>query len=266
LPPRSRRPCIELSDGTTIPILHEDRSVIAIDKPAGWVLGTTAGDRQGRGHSSDLQRALEFSIRDGDFWARTRGLKFVRFVHRLDAGTSGVLLLVRSHGAIKPYSQLFEEQAVAKRYLAVVHGQPLRKKWTCTQPLEPHPQRPGAMRIAPRGGKPAETHFEALLSLADRALVAAEPRTGRTHQIRVHLAASGHPVLHDSLYGGGGESLKPRRNSTPHLALRAVSLDYRDPFTGKAVHIAAPWAEFVERHGFDPKALTPDRGSDGISS
>jgi 23S rRNA-/tRNA-specific pseudouridylate synthase len=79
---------IELPTGEEIPVLYEDRSVLAIDKPRGWMLAPASWQKTGR----NLQAALESSIRAGDFWARSRGLKFLRFVHRLDAGTSGVLL------------------------------------------------------------------------------------------------------------------------------------------------------------------------------
>jgi len=95
---------IELADGTSIPILYEDRSVLAIDKPAGWLLAPDFWDKTGR----NLQLALQSSIQAGDFWARSRNLKFLRFVHRLDEDTTGVLLLVKSVGAVPAYSALFD--------------------------------------------------------------------------------------------------------------------------------------------------------------
>src|SRR5438128_9176077 len=107
---------IELGDGTIIPILYEDRSVLAIDKPAGWLLIPTSWERTAR----NLQLAIESSIAAGDFWAKSRNLKFLRFVHRLDAETTGVLLLGKSAGAMPVYSQLFEGREVEKVYLAVV--------------------------------------------------------------------------------------------------------------------------------------------------
>src|SRR5438046_2988088 len=111
---------IELPEGTVIPILYEDRSVLAIDKPAGWLLAPDSWNKTGR----NLQLALRSSIEAGDFWAHARNLKFLRFVHRLDAETSGVLLLVKSPGAVPAYSALFESRAVKKIYLAVVEGIP----------------------------------------------------------------------------------------------------------------------------------------------
>src|SRR5512146_1142196 len=95
---------IELGDGTRIRILYEDRSVLAIDKPPGWMLAPSSWDRTGR----NLQRALESGVAARDFWARSRNLRYLRFVHRLDAETSGVLLLAKSVGALKAYQQMFE--------------------------------------------------------------------------------------------------------------------------------------------------------------
>lgn len=109
---------IELADGTRIPILYEDRSVLAIDKPPGWMLAPTSWDRTER----NLQRALESSVAAGDFWARSRNLKYSRFVHRLDAETSGVLLLAKSVGTLKAFQRLFETRRMKKVYLAVVQG------------------------------------------------------------------------------------------------------------------------------------------------
>ena len=104
---------IELTRGgetERIPILYEDRSVLAIDKPAGWMLVPAHWQRTER----DLQTAIESSIGARDFWARSRNLKFLRYVHRLDAETSGVLLLAKSPGAVNAYSNLFEEAAGGK--------------------------------------------------------------------------------------------------------------------------------------------------------
>jgi RluA family pseudouridine synthase len=196
---------IELGDGTRIPILYEDRTVLAIDKPAGWLLVPV----HWRQTSRNLQAALESGLAAGAFWARSRNLRFLRFVHRLDAETSGVLLLARSPGAMGPLSALFEERQVEKRYLAIVRGEPRQRCWTCRLPLAEDPAEPGRMRVDQRTGRPAETMFEWLASRVHPrwgavSLVQARPLTGRTHQIRVHLAAEGHAVVRDELYGEPG--------------------------------------------------------------
>ncbi|MCX7866406.1 RluA family pseudouridine synthase [Limisphaera sp. VF-2] len=230
---------IELPGAEPIPILYEDRSVLAIDKPAGWLLVPVHWQRTAR----NLQAALESSVRAGDWWARSRGLKYLRFVHRLDGETSGVLLLAKSPGALTACSRLFQTGQVEKVYLAVVAGEPKQSEWTCRWKLAPDRRHPGRVRVDPRHGKEAETQFRVLARRAGRALIECRPRTGRTHQIRVHLAEAGLPVLGDDLYGRG-EGAGP-------LALRAIRLAYRDPFTRRAVDIRAPWSQFLLQHGFE---------------
>src|SRR6478735_5246771 len=101
-----------------MPILYEDRAVLAIDKPRNWMLVPFNWQRTNR----NLQAAIVSSIAAGDFWARSRGLKFLRHIHRLDADTSGVLLLARSQGALDTMGRLFESRQMHKTYLAVAQG------------------------------------------------------------------------------------------------------------------------------------------------
>jgi RluA family pseudouridine synthase len=236
---------IELPSGERIPILYEDRSVLAIDKPEGWMLAPTSWQNTGR----NLQLTLAAGIRRRDFWARSRNLKFLRFVHRLDADTTGVLLLAKSPGAVAALGALFEKRWMEKIYWAVVKGSPTAAQWSCQLSLAEDPARKGLMKVAGARGKEAETQFQVLKRQPDTTLVEARPLTGRTHQIRVHLAAQGHPVLGDALYGGA-------KGAAP-LALRAVGLSYLDPFTRRRVCIQAPTDDFLERYGFtsDPAML-----------
>lgn len=245
---------IELNDGTEIPILFENRSVLAIDKPAGWMLVPFTWQRTNR----NLHAAIVSAIASGKYWAKIRGLKFLCHVHRLDAETTGILLLARSRGALDTIGDLFESRQVAKRYLAVVDGVPRNREWTCRLRLAPDPDRIGRIQIDPKAGKEAETHFRVLDTREGKALVAARPVTGRTHQIRVHLASAGCPVHGDVLYGRPAEQrsnpITParKRPTPPPLALRAIDLAYTDPFTRKPVHIHAPFDSFVRSHGFNP--------------
>jgi RluA family pseudouridine synthase len=231
--------CIELPGAEPIPILYEDRSVLAIDKPRGWMLVPFSWQRTGR----NLQAAITSSIAGGDFWARSRGLKFLRFVHRLDAETSGILLFAKSQGALEAYSNLFEQRRMEKTYLAVVARPPKQPEWTCRLKLSPDTNRPGRIRVDARYGKEAETRFRVLQTSAGRSLMEAHPRTGRTHQIRVHLAESGCPVVGDGLYGRADDGFE--------LGLRAVRLAFADPFTRRRVDIRAPVEAFCREYGFD---------------
>lgn len=253
---------IELPGEPPIPILYEDRAVLAIDKPRHWMLVPYSWQRTNR----NLQAALVSSISAGDFWARSRGLKFLRYVHRLDAETTGILLFAKSQGAVESYGELFEGRRMEKIYLAVVAGTPRQSEWTCRLKLGPDAKRVGRQRVDNRDGKEAETHFKVLATTGSRrreeadspgsappknhlvtsvatSLVAAYPLTGRTHQIRIHLAESGTPCVGDELYG------RPERGV--ELGLRAVRLTYPDPFTRRRVEIRAPLDLFCREYGFD---------------
>jgi 23S rRNA pseudouridine1911/1915/1917 synthase len=249
LPRVPRTPFVDLGygrDRTRIPILYEDTAVLAIDKPAGWLLVPFSWQRTQR----NLQAAISSSIAGAEFWARSRGLKFLRFVHRLDGETTGVLLFAKSLGAVNTYSDLFESRQMRKTYLAVVRGVPRKSTWNCRAKLSPDPQQNGRMRVDPRAGKEAETQFRLLQSTSDHSLIEATPLTGRTHQIRVHLRESGHPVVGDLLYGPViADSLAGLRRRFP-LGLRAIRLAYTDPFRRKSVDIQAPTDRFLRAFGF----------------
>lgn len=266
---------IELPTGERIAILYEDRSVIAIDKPRDWMLVPFSWQKTNR----NLQAALTSSIAARDFWARSRGLRFLRFVHRLDADTTGILLLAKSQGAVASYGALFESREMEKTYLAVVIGVPRQADWTCRLKIGQDPKQHGRMKVDPRHGKVAETHFRVLQTLEKTALIEARPLTGRTHQIRVHLAESGHPVVGDELYSrpeapkqnrteraarrgadkahyqrhepDGARHSRRAAEEAPHLGLRAIALAYVDPFTRRHVQIRAPREHFVREYGFE---------------
>ena len=238
---------IELPTGEIIPILYEDRSLIAIDKPRGWMLVPFSWQKTNR----NLQAALMSSIAAGDYWARSRNLKFLRFIHRLDAETTGILLCAKSLGGVDSYGNLFESRKMEKVYLAVVHGVPKQMEWTCRFKLAPEPESHGRMMVDERNGKEAETTFKVLQAGTKNSLIEAHPFTGRTHQIRVHLAQCGFPIVGDELYA------TDHPNDDRHLGLRAVYLGFTDPFTRKPVHIRAPREKFCRDYGFDLPQRTP---------
>lgn len=225
---------IELDRDYRIPILYEDRSVLAIDKPPGWMLIPLSWQKTGR----NLQAAIMSSIAAGHFWARSRNLKFLKYIHRLDAETSGILLFAKSQNAVHTYGDLFETRQMEKIYLAITDKAPKQPAWSVRLNLGPHPKQIG--RIIPdQNGKPSETEFRVVASAHSKHLIEARPYTGRTHQIRVHLAESDCPIIGDELYGEAADE----------MALRAVGLAYRDPFTRKPVIIRADVGEFLASYG-----------------
>ncbi len=196
----------------------------------------------------NLQTAIDSSIRADDFWARSRNLRYLRHVHRLDADTSGVMLFAKSEGAMRAMGEMFESRRMEKTYLAVVEGVLREQAWTCELPLGPDPLNFGKMRVDHSAeGRECETRFRVLHSNERFTLIEANPLTGRTHQIRVHLAESGSPIMCDELYGRVEKGFR--------LGLRAVRLAYQDTFTRRPVSILAPAETFLKEFGFK---LTPE--------
>ncbi len=217
-----------------VAVLHEDRDLLAVAKPPGRLVipGRGAPERT-------VQEEAEEAF--GRLWV----------VHRLDRGTSGVLLFCRSAAAHRAVNLAFDRREVEKRYLAVVRGEipdALRVD------LAIAPGRRGRMRgAAPgdRGARPAATAFRVLERLRRpeaTALVEAAPETGRTHQIRVHLASAGAPLCLDPDYGPPGPlrdaAGRPLIERTP---LHAWKLELLHPTTGARLAIAAPLPEDMER-------------------
>ncbi len=228
---------VELPGGIPVSILYEDRSVLAIDKPAGWMLGPEDEEHARR----NLHLGLTAGIDAGEWWARCRNLKYIRFIHRLDAPTTGILLMAKSPGVIPPFTRLFASRNIGKVYLAITDGIPQQTEWRCDLPLGPIPGYPGQHQVDPVEGKEASTLFKVLGTRGTHALVEARPLSGRTHQIRLHLLAAGCPVTGDILYG---------RHHPAGLGLRAVEMTYQDPFTRKPVRIRASREGFSEAFGF----------------
>ena len=212
---------------------------MAIDKPAGWMLVPFSWQRTNR----NLQAAIQSSIGAGHFWSRSRSIRFLKYIHRLDAETTGILLFAKSPGARDSIGDLFEAREVEKIYLAVTDVKPRQARWTCRLPLGPDPAQHGLMRVD-KLGKEAETDFRVVASAGGLHLIEARPATGRQHQIRIHLAESGCPIVADELYGQLIDAA---------MGLRAVGLAYQDPFSNKPVVIRAPVKEFMEYYGFTPE-------------
>jgi 23S rRNA pseudouridine1911/1915/1917 synthase len=188
-------------------IVYEDDDLVVVDKPAGLVTAPTP--ESDRGNLADLL-------------ARRPGGSPVHVVHRLDRPTSGVLVLAKTEAASRALAAAFAAHAIEREYRAVALG-------VIAEPLT----------IAREvGGKAAVTHVTPLERLAGATLLACRLETGRTHQIRIHLAAIGHPVLGDHQHGGPAvRSFTPR---PPRLALHAMVLGFTHPRTGAALRFERP--------------------------
>ncbi len=175
-------------------ILYEDEDVIAIDKPAGMVVHPAAGHAAGT-----LVNAILYHFPDieGVGEGGRPGI-----VHRLDKDTSGIILVAKNPRAHRYLQAQFKARTVEKTYLALVHGHVSPKEGLIDAPIGRHPRHRQRMAVTPADkGREAQTEYKVLAFYGPTTLVEAHPLTGRTHQIRVHFASIGHPVVGDPLYG-----------------------------------------------------------------
>jgi 23S rRNA pseudouridine1911/1915/1917 synthase len=175
-------------------------------------------------------------------------------VHRLDRMTSGLVIVAKNDAALRDLSSQFKSRQVHKTYLALVHGRVSGQKGEIERPVGRDPRRRIRMRTSGIGARAALTHFEVRRRFAHFTLLEVHPRTGRTHQIRVHLASVRHPVVGDTMYGAPSRLLAGSRDETktlPRTFLHAAVIRFRHPRTGETISFEAPLPEelaiFLER-------------------
>ena len=227
-------------------ILYEDKDIIAINKPAGLAVHPGAGLSSGTlvhgllAHCSDLS-GIGGVLRPG-------------IVHRLDRGTSGVLLVAKNDHAHINLAKQFSNRLIAKHYKAFVYGRPQKETATLRTFYARHPTHRTRFTSLVSSGKIAITHYSLAYHAYGISLLDIQLETGRTHQIRVHLSEHGHPILGDLSYQGLGisrdaikhDALRGYVHTLTHQALHAQSISFTHPRTGLSMTLTAPWGHRLQ--------------------
>lgn len=215
---------------TGMDILYDDDDIVVVDKPVGvaahsgpgWDGPTVVGNLAAAGYRITTHGPTE---RQG-------------IVHRLDVGTSGAMMVAKSDRAYSVMKRAFKERTVRKIYHAVCAGHPEPASGTIDAPIGRHPSREWRMAVID-GGKHAITHYDVLEMLPGAALVEVHLETGRTHQIRVHMAAINHPLVGDTFYGA--DPTQAQRLHLERQWLHAVELGFNHPITGMPTTVRSPY-------------------------
>lgn len=220
--PADAPPLLAAAEDLPVEVLYEDAAVIAVNKPAGLVVHAGAGAHSGTLVNRLVHRFQALSQVGGDL---RPGI-----VHRLDKGTSGVLLVARTDSAHRNLAAQFAARAVEKTYLTLVQGRVGMDSGRISKPITRDPNRRTRMTAALDSGRPALTDYRVLDRFEKFTYLEVRLGTGRTHQIRVHLASLGHPVAGDRLYGG---------RPADRIFLHAWRIGFVSPATGERIFVEA---------------------------
>ena len=207
-------------------VLYEDEAMLVVDKPAGVVVHPGAGQARGTLAAGLLHRFPELEgVGDAGRWG---------LVHRLDRETSGAIVVGRTEQAFALLRAQLAEREMRRIYTTIVEGRMEAATGTVDAPIARDPAHP-TRRAVVAGGKPARTYYEVIrhFEKVDHSLLSVSLETGRTHQIRVHMSAIGHPVAGDRSYGA-------TRLTVPRICLHAASVELDHPLTGKRLKVVAP--------------------------
>lgn len=213
-------------------IIYEDEYLIVLNKPAGFAV------HGGSGISSGVIEGLRLLRPEA---------RFLELAHRLDKDTSGCLLVAKKRSILKILHDFFRGDGVKKTYIALLVGQWERKKQIVSAPLLKNTGKGGERVVkVSQAGKFAETHFKRLKKYKNSTLVEASPKTGRTHQIRVHAAWLGHPIVADDRYGHAETNNILKKKGFRRLFLHAEQLQFHHPITEKIISFKAPLPKELE--------------------
>jgi 23S rRNA pseudouridine1911/1915/1917 synthase len=221
------------AEGPPLELAYRDEHLVVVRKPAGLPTHPTENRRGGTVVNRLLGMGVPLAARGGEL---RPGI-----VHRLDVGTSGLLVVACDDPTHEALADLFRRHAADRRYLALVRGSVAPERFEVDAPLG----RAGALiRVDATGGRAAATAFEIRERFGRATLLEATPRTGRTHQIRVHLSSVGHPILGDRRYGGGGDDARALGLSRPFL--HAGWIAFAHPVTGARLALEDPLPEDLD--------------------
>ena len=217
-----------LPENIPLDILYEDSDVILINKPKNMVVHPAAGH-----YTGTLVNALMYHCR-GDL-SGINGVLRPGIVHRIDKDTTGVLIVCKNDRAHNALAEQLKEHSITRKYRAIVCGNLKEDEGTVDAPLGRHPQDRKKMAIVRSGGKRAVTHYRVLERFGNDTYIECQLETGRTHQIRVHMASLGHPLLGDEIYGRAKSPFKLEGQT-----LHAMVLGFIHPTTGEYMEFEAP--------------------------
>ena len=232
--PELKEPEIE-AENIPLDILYEDDDLLMVNKPKGMVVHPSAGHLTGT-----LVNAVMYHCKD-----RLSGINGVMrpgIVHRIDMDTTGVLVICKNDKAHNHVADQLKEHSITRKYRAIVHGVIKEEEGTVDAPIGRHPVERKKMAAGVKNGKRAVTHYRVLQRFRNHTYIECQLETGRTHQIRVHMASIGHPLLGDTVYG-------PAKNPL-HLqgqTLHAQVLGLIHPSTGEYLEVEAPLPEYFEK-------------------
>ena len=224
-----------LPENIPLDILYEDSDVILINKPKAMVVHPAAGH-----YTGTLVNALMYHCR-GDL-SGINGVLRPGIVHRIDKDTTGVLIVCKNDRAHNALAEQLKEHSITRKYRAIVCGNLKEDEGTVDAPLSRHPQDRKKMAIVRSGGKRAVTHYRVLERFGNDTYIECQLETGRTHQIRVHMASLGHPLLGDEIYGRAKSPFKLEGQT-----LHAMVLGFIHPTTGEYMEFEAPLPEYFEK-------------------
>ncbi|MCI8772683.1 MAG: RluA family pseudouridine synthase [Lachnospiraceae bacterium] len=215
-------------------ILYEDEDVLIVDKPKNMVVHPAPGHYNGT-----LVNAVMFHCKEN--LSGINGILRPGIVHRIDKDTTGSLIVCKNDTAHQFVASQLKEHSITRKYRAIVHGRLAVEEGTINAPIGRDEKERKKMAVNEKNGKPAVTHYKVLKTFREYSYIECRLETGRTHQIRVHMASIGHPLLGDMVYGN--------RKTNYHLegqTLHAMTIGLKLPSTGEYLEISAPLPAYFE--------------------